>query len=129
MIEAWELAHRELVRGVTLPAHLRDVDMAGWNTVAAAHAIAQLYADDIETGIGIAAASGRDTDTVAAIVGAMLGAVHGRRALPERWINGLVFRADVEAAAQALYRHVAAPLATGGAANAVMTESILPTRP
>ena len=106
MIEAWDFAHRQLVRGASLPEHLRDVDMAGWKTVAAAHAIAQLYADDIETGIGIAAASGRDTDTVASIVGAMLGAVHGRRALPQRWIAGLAYRDEVQSAAAALYTNV-----------------------
>lgn len=89
MVAAWRAAHRDLVRGEQLPRHLRDVDMAGWNTVSAAHAIALLYADDIETAIGVAAASGRDTDTVASIVGAMLGAVHGYAALPQRWIAGL----------------------------------------
>ena len=90
MIAAWKSAHRDLVRGERLPQHLRDVDTAGWNTVSAAHAIAQLYADDIETAIGIAAASGKDTDTVASMVGAMLGAVHGIEALPQHWVAGLV---------------------------------------
>jgi ADP-ribosylglycohydrolase len=61
----------------------------GWNTVSAAHAIASLYADDLEAAIGIAAGSGCDTDTVASMVGAMLGAVHGYAALPKRWIDGL----------------------------------------
>lgn len=106
MVAAWDSAHRSLVRGEALPEHLRDVDMAGWNTVAAAHAIAQLYADDIETGIGIAAGSGRDTDTVAAIVGAMLGAVHGRQRLPQRWIEGLKYRGLLEGSAEALYSRV-----------------------
>lgn len=31
----------------------------------------------------------RDNDTVAAIVGAAVGALHGKRGLPERWIQGL----------------------------------------
>ena len=30
-----------------------------------------------------------DNDTIAAIVGAAVGALHGRQALPERWITGL----------------------------------------
>jgi ADP-ribosylglycohydrolase len=89
MLAAWTAAHRDLRRGARLPAHLRDVDMAGWNTVSAAHAIASLYADDLEAAIGIAAGSGCDTDTVASMVGAMLGAVHGYAALPKRWIDGL----------------------------------------
>ena len=99
---AWDDMHREAERGVRLPAHLRDVDMAGWNTVAAAHAIAAMYEDDPEAGIGFAAASGRDTDTVASIAGAMLGAVHGRSALPKRWLDGLHGRELVEHRAEAL---------------------------
>ncbi len=89
MVAAWKAAHRDLRKGERLPAHLRDVDMAGWHTVSAAHAIAVLYTGDIETAIGIAAGSGRDTDTIASMVGAMLGAVHGAAALPKRWIDGL----------------------------------------
>jgi ADP-ribosylglycohydrolase len=33
-----------------------------------------------------------DNDTVAAIVGAAVGALHGRRALPEEWVRGLLGR-------------------------------------
>ena len=33
-----------------------------------------------------------DNDTAAAIVGAAVGALHGRRALPERWVAGLLGR-------------------------------------
>lgn len=106
MVAAWERAHRGLERGERLPRHLRDADMAGWNTVAVAHAIAQLYADDLETGIGIAAGSGKDTDTVASIAGAMLGAVHGVAALPERWLEGLQLRAAIEDAAEQLLAQI-----------------------
>jgi ADP-ribosylglycohydrolase len=31
----------------------------------------------------------KDNDTIAAIVGAAIGALHGREALPERWVSGL----------------------------------------
>jgi ADP-ribosyl-[dinitrogen reductase] hydrolase len=85
-----------------LPARLRDVDMAGWNTVAAAHAIAQLFQHDFAGGVGAAAASGRDTDTVANIVGGMLGAVHGRRALPAHLLDGLAYREQIESVANVL---------------------------
>jgi ADP-ribosylglycohydrolase len=34
----------------------------------------------------------RDNDTIAAIVGAAVGALHGRRALPHEWIDGLLGR-------------------------------------
>lgn len=86
---AWRSAHRDLVRGERLPAHLRNVAMSGWETVAAAHAIAFLYDGDPEKAIAAAAASGGDTDTVACIAGAIVGARYGRSALPQRWLAGL----------------------------------------
>ena len=88
-VAAWRSAHRDLVRGERLPAHLRNVAMSGWETVAAAHAISLIYDGDPERAIGAAAASGGDTDTVACIVGGIVGARCGRGALPERWIAGL----------------------------------------
>ena len=33
---------------------------------------------------------GGDTDTKGAICGALLGAVHGREAVPEQWVSGIV---------------------------------------
>ena len=106
MRRAWEQMHRGGEPGAQLPAHLLDVDMAGWNTVAAAHAIALLYQDDPEAGIGFAAASGKDTDTVASITGAMLGAVHGRRALPQGWMDGLHGRELIEPRIEALLESI-----------------------
>jgi ADP-ribosylglycohydrolase len=104
MARAWEFAHRNMVRGEKLPQQLRDVEkMSGWVTVATAQAIAEMYVDDIETGIGMAAGSGKDTDTVASITGAMLGALHGAHALPARWIDGLQCRDVVEAAVESLF--------------------------
>jgi ADP-ribosyl-[dinitrogen reductase] hydrolase len=87
---AWREAHRQLRHGGNrLPAHLRNVGMSGWETVAAAHAITLLFDEDAESAIGTAAASGGDTDTVAAIVGAIVGARYGRSALPARWLTGM----------------------------------------
>jgi ADP-ribosylglycohydrolase len=86
---AWYAAHADVVTNGDLPAHLRDVDMSGWATVAAAHAIALRYAGDPEMAIGAAAASGGDTDTIASIAGAMVGARCGRAALPKRWTTGM----------------------------------------
>jgi ADP-ribosylglycohydrolase len=108
MLAAWESAHAGLRRATHLPAHLLDVDMAGWNTVAAAHAIAYLYVDEPAEAIGLAAASGKDTDTVASIVGGMLGALHGVRALPEHLLDVLEGRDLIERAADALHRAVKA---------------------
>jgi ADP-ribosylglycohydrolase len=34
----------------------------------------------------------KDNDTIAAIVGALVGALHGRNGLPQRWVDGLLGR-------------------------------------
>lgn len=38
----------------------------------------------------------KDNDTVAAIVGAAVGAMHGRTGLPERWVSGLLGRTGAD---------------------------------
>lgn len=106
MLSAWTSAHADMQRTGRLPRQLLDVDMAGWNTVAAAYAIAKIYADEPTVAVGLAAASGADTDTVASIVGGMLGALHGPAAFPERWIEKLQGRDLIERAAQALFDRV-----------------------
>lgn len=50
------------------------------------------YADNPETALIRAVNDTRDNDTVGAIVGAAVGALHGRRGLPERWIRNLLGR-------------------------------------
>ena len=102
MRSAWLRMRVGSKAGARLPRHLLDVDMAGWNTVAAAHAIAALYPNDPQTAIGMAAASGRDTDTVASIVGAMVGAANGFTSLPQRWVKGLTLRDELDEAANTL---------------------------
>ena len=47
------------------------------------------YACDPEEAIIRAVNDTRDNDTIAAIVGAAVGALHGRKSIPERWIEGL----------------------------------------
>ncbi len=103
-IEAWQSAHKQLklVRG-RLPTHLRDVGMSGWETVAAAHAITLCFPNDPAAAIGAAAASGGDTDTIAAIVGAIVGARYGLSALPLQLRTGLRCAEEVEAFAEALF--------------------------
>lgn len=108
MRAAWASAHANVQPSGHLPQHLLDVDVAGWNTVAAAHAIARAYASDPATAIGLAAASGKDTDTVASIVGGMLGALHGADALPNHLLETLSGRQFIEERAAALYGTVTA---------------------
>ena len=60
----------------------------GWVLIAFRNALWQLRtADHVEEGIVDTIMRGGDTDTNAAICGALLGAVHGREAIPDRWIE------------------------------------------
>jgi len=61
-------------------------------TVPAVLYILMHHADDPEEAIVQAVNHTRDNDTVAAIVGAAVGALHGESALPQRWRNGLLGR-------------------------------------
>lgn len=47
------------------------------------------HADDPEEAIVRAVNDTKDNDTIAAIVGAAVGALHGRKGIPERWIQNL----------------------------------------
>jgi len=47
------------------------------------------HAGDPEEAIVRAVTDTSDNDTIAALVGAAVGALHGRQAIPERWIAGL----------------------------------------
>jgi ADP-ribosylglycohydrolase len=50
------------------------------------------FGHDPEQAIIRAVNDTRDNDTVAAIVGAAVGALHGAKALPSRWVEGLTGR-------------------------------------
>ena len=54
------------------------------------------HGHDPEEAIVRAVNDTRDNDTVGAIVGAAVGALHGRDALPERWIAGLLGRTGAD---------------------------------
>ncbi len=58
----------------------------GWVLVALQNAFYQLlHAPDFEEGLVSTVMAGGDTDTNAAVCGALLGAVYGRDAIPARW--------------------------------------------
>ncbi len=64
------------------------VDSQGWVLIAFRNALWQLLnAENVEEGIVDSVMRGGDTDTNAAICGALLGAVYGREAIPDRWIE------------------------------------------
>ncbi len=70
------------------PDYLRQ---QGWVLIAFQNALWQLlHAADLEEGVVDTVMRGGDTDTNAAICGALLGAVHGRDAVPERWTARLL---------------------------------------
>jgi ADP-ribosyl-[dinitrogen reductase] hydrolase len=100
---AWHKAHQAIERGAKrLPAHLLSVEMSAWATVAAAGAIAFIYQDDPKRAIAAAAASGGDTDTIASIVGGIVGARCGVEALDPKWLAGLKGSDDVRRAVDLL---------------------------
>jgi hypothetical protein len=58
----------------------------GWVRVALQNAFFELlHAPSLEEGVVRTVRRGGDTDTNAAIAGALLGAVHGRAAVPAQW--------------------------------------------
>lgn len=58
----------------------------GWVLVALQNAFYQLlHASSLEEGLVATVRAGGDTDTNAAICGALLGAIHGRAAIPNQW--------------------------------------------
>lgn len=60
----------------------------GWVLVALQNAFWQLlHADSLEDGVVRTVMAGGDTDTNAAIAGALLGAAHGRSAIPLKWLD------------------------------------------
>jgi ADP-ribosyl-[dinitrogen reductase] hydrolase len=63
----------------------------GWVRLALHNALVRLRAPGtVEDAIAATIAGGGDTDTNACIAGALLGAVHGRRALPAGWEAGVL---------------------------------------
>jgi ADP-ribosylglycohydrolase len=66
-------------------------DKQGWVLIALQNAFYQLlHAPTLRDGVTATVMIGGDTDTNAAIAGALLGAVHGREALPQSWRNAVL---------------------------------------
>ena len=63
----------------------------GWVLIALQNAFFQLlHAESLVAGLSDTVMRGGDTDTNAAIAGALLGAVHGRDAIPSTWRPALL---------------------------------------
>jgi len=98
---SWHDLHAHVEPSVVrLPARLRNVAMSGWETVSAAHATILCFPNDPLSALGAAAGSGGDTDTLATIVGAILGARYGMAMFPEQLIEGLQARAAIQEIAE-----------------------------
>jgi ADP-ribosyl-[dinitrogen reductase] hydrolase len=67
------------------------IDQLGWVLIAFQNALWQLLnASSLEAGVVDTVMRGGDTDTNAAIAGALLGSVYGRNALPKQWIDKIL---------------------------------------
>jgi ADP-ribosylglycohydrolase len=67
------------------------IHQQGWVLIAFQNALWQLlHADSFRNGVQDTVMQGGDTDTNAAICGALLGAVYGREAVPQSWIDALL---------------------------------------
>ena len=80
---------------------------ACWTTIAVG-LCALIHLPDYESGVAWAISLGGDTDTNAAVAGALLGYRHGPGAIPRRWLGPLAQRHRVERAAAALARRARA---------------------
>jgi len=75
-----------LEEAAVAPPQQMDKRQSGWVLLALQNAFYRLlHAESLEEALVETVACGGDTDTNAAICGALLGAVHGRDAVPARW--------------------------------------------
>ena len=81
----------EAVRGAAESPPADYVRQQGWVLTAFRNALWQLLnATNLEEAVVDTVMRGGDTDTNAAICGAILGAVHGRDAVPDQWVDSLL---------------------------------------
>jgi ADP-ribosylglycohydrolase len=89
---------REAIETARLPADF--MTQMGWVLIALRNAFFHLRSSSFESALVETVGRGGDSDTNAAICGALLGAALGRQAIPSRWILPvLACRATVEAGA------------------------------
>ncbi|MFM7528064.1 MAG: ADP-ribosylglycohydrolase family protein [Nodosilinea sp.] len=78
----------EAIRGAASGPPVDYVERQGWVLIALGNALWQLLqAPDLEAGVVDTVMRGGDTDTNAAICGALLGAVYGVEAIPAQWLE------------------------------------------
>jgi ADP-ribosyl-[dinitrogen reductase] hydrolase len=96
-IEAWakdmdaEAALLESITGAYMAPPSDYLHQQGWVLIAFRNALWQLlHARNLEEGVVDTVMRGGDTDTNAAVTGALLGAVHGRNAVPAQWVEKIL---------------------------------------
>ena len=82
--------------------------------------------DDPQQAIVTAVSGGYDADTVAAMTGALVGALHGADAFPAPWVDELEYAAELRKLADSLLELASPPLMAGGSTSAAGASS-LPT--
>ena len=81
----------ESITGASIAPPSDYVHKQGWVLTAFRNALWQLlHAPNLEDGVVDTVMRGGDTDTNAAITGALLGAVYGRDAVPAQWVEKLL---------------------------------------
>lgn len=81
----------ETIKGAAKSPSTDYVSQAGWVLIAFRNALWQLlHADSLENALVDTVMRGGDTDTNAAITGALLGAVYGRSAIPDQWAESVL---------------------------------------
>jgi ADP-ribosylglycohydrolase len=79
-------AVRSALEAAETAAPVCDAGQQGWVLIALQNAFFELlHAPDLEAGVVASVRRGGDTDTNAAIAGALLGALHGRDGVPQQW--------------------------------------------
>jgi ADP-ribosyl-[dinitrogen reductase] hydrolase len=81
----------KIINGSAAAAPANYVHHQGWVLIAFHNALWQLlHAPNLEEGVVDTVMRGGDTDTNAAICGALLGAVYGRDSIPDQWVKCLL---------------------------------------
>jgi ADP-ribosylglycohydrolase len=84
-----------------------QVTGAGWiaeEALATAVLCVVLYADDPRSALARAAATSGDSDSIAALAGAMIGAVYGVAGWPDEWLERIEYRAELDSVSAAFAR-------------------------
>lgn len=87
---AREHGHPDVVASLEAAAQAPPADFTtheGWVRIALQNAFHRVLHQGLEDGVVDTVACGGDTDTNGAIAGALLGATHGREAVPARWAD------------------------------------------